>query len=90
MDAPPLKRKRRLEKLITPAPESTLYLAHFEKGQETLRSAGFSLQLEALVPERVESGYQPAIRSLDWVKLKRTGGIPAQRFGRGSAEALSR
>jgi hypothetical protein len=74
---------------MTPAPESTLYLGHFEKGQETLRNAVFPLQLEALV----QHGWKASTNQEfgPWTgEAERKGGIPAQRFCRGSAEALSR
>lgn len=88
MDEPLLERKRRLEKLLTPAPASTLYLGHFKEGQEIFRNAVVPLKLEGLVAKRSDSNYQPGIRSLDWVKLKRKGAVPAQRFDRGASTRL--
>jgi bifunctional non-homologous end joining protein LigD len=34
------------------------------------------------VPQRAASVYQPFIRSIDWVKVKRKGAIPPERFKR--------
>lgn len=82
---PLLERKRRLEELMTPVPASTLYIGHFEAGQEIFHNAVLPLQLEGLVAKRMDGSYQAGLRSWDWVKLKRKGAVPAQRFDRGTS-----
>ena len=37
---------------------------------------------EGLVAKRVNSTYRPDVRSSDWVKVKRKGAIPPERFRR--------
>lgn len=77
------KRKKRLKKLLTPAPQNVLYVAHFEAdGQTIFDSAVLQLKLEGLIAKRLGSTYQPGVRSPDWVKVKRKGAIPAERFTR--------
>ncbi|WP_213956724.1 MULTISPECIES: hypothetical protein [unclassified Variovorax] len=41
------------------------------------------LNLEGLVAKRLDSVYQSGVRSPDWVKVKRKGAVPAERFKRG-------
>ena len=41
-----------------------------------------SLKLEGLVAKRADSVYKPGVRTSDWVKIKRAGAIPAERFKR--------
>ncbi len=38
------------------------------------------LGLEGLVARRLDSIYEPGIRSTAWVKIKRKGALPAERF----------
>lgn len=88
MDEPLLERKPRLAKLMTPQPPFTMFVGHFEEGHVIFRNAVLPLKLEGLVAKRTDSRYQPGVRSMDWVKLKRKGAIPPQRFDRGSSSAL--
>lgn len=58
-------------------------MSHFETGAAQLfKEAVIPLKLEGLVAKRVDSVYQPGVRSSDWVKVKRKGAIPAERFRR--------
>lgn len=40
------------------------------------------LGLEGLVEKKLTSTYQPGVRSDDWLKIKRPGAVPPQRFKR--------
>jgi len=40
------------------------------------------LKLEGLVAKRDDSIYVPGSRSRDWVKVKRKGAVPPERFKR--------
>jgi bifunctional non-homologous end joining protein LigD len=40
------------------------------------------LQLEGFVAKRKASPYQPGVRSPDWLKVKRKGAVPPERFKR--------
>lgn len=60
-----------------------MYVGHFDSGAAQLfRNAVIPLKLEGLVAKRADSVYQPGVRSSDWVKVKRKGAIPAERFKR--------
>jgi bifunctional non-homologous end joining protein LigD len=87
---PLLDRKARLTKLLTPAPEGVLVVGHFDGESEQLfEGAVLQLGLEGLVGKRKASPYLPGVRSLDWVKIKRKGATPAQRFNRGPNKTIS-
>lgn len=76
-----LERKAILADLLAPGPRFVLLVGHFEEHAETLfESAVHQLKLEGLVAKRSDSVYRPGVRSADWVKVKRTDAIPAQRF----------
>lgn len=66
-DLPLIERKARLAKLLEKPPPSVLYVN----------------RLEGLVAKRKDSVYQPGVRTRDWVKVKRKGAIPTERFKRG-------
>ena len=78
---PLAERKARLQKMLTPAPDSVLYMQHFESESVLpFQQAVVPLQLEGLVGKRRDSLYVPGARSRDWVKVKRPGAVPAKRF----------
>jgi bifunctional non-homologous end joining protein LigD len=52
-----------------------------QHGQELFEMAR-QLKLEGLVAKRADSIYKPGVRTSDWVKIKRAGAIPAERFKR--------
>ncbi|WGT65016.1 RNA ligase family protein [Variovorax paradoxus] len=80
---PLLKRKAALAKLLKKPPPSIMYVGHFENGAAQLfKEAVIPLKLEGLVAKRADSIYQPGVRSSDWVKVKRKGAIPPERFKR--------
>jgi len=77
------ERKAILADLLSPAPRFVLLVGHFEEHAETLfKSAVHQLKLEGLVAKRADSVYRPGTRSPDWVKVKRKGAIPPERFKR--------
>ena len=66
-----------------PRRPNILLVDHFEGGRDRLFGEGpHTLKLEGLVAKRADSTYQPGVRSSDWVKVKRRGAIPAERFKR--------
>jgi len=80
---PLLERKAALAKLLKKPPPSIMYVGHFESGAAQLfKDAVVPLKLEGLVAKRADSVYRPGARSSDWVKVKRKGAIPAERFKR--------
>ena len=83
----PLKeRKALLAKLLARPLPNILYVGHFagSDGPAVFKQAVLPLELEGLVAKREASVYAPGIRSADWVKVKRKGAIPAERFRRAS------
>jgi bifunctional non-homologous end joining protein LigD len=80
---PLLKRKAALAKILKHPRPSLMYVAHFESGAVQLfKDAVIPLKLGGLVAKRADSVYRPGVRSSDWVKVKRKGAIPAERFKR--------
>jgi ATP-dependent DNA ligase len=49
-----------------------------DRGQPAAR--GDEVKLEGLIAKRAESVYVPGSRSRDWVKIKRKGAVPSERF----------
>jgi bifunctional non-homologous end joining protein LigD len=78
------QRKLQLQELLTPTPPSVLYVGHFdaEHGRVLFEQAVHQLNLEGLVAKRLGSMYRPGERSLDWLKVKRPGAVPPERFRR--------
>lgn len=80
---PLLKRKAVLAKILKQPPPSIMYVGHFEtRAAQLFKDAVIPLKLEGLVAKRVDSVYRPGVRSSDWVKVKRKGAIPPERFKR--------
>jgi bifunctional non-homologous end joining protein LigD len=78
-------RKLQLEKLLSAAPESVLFVGHFNsKDGAALYSQAVALKLEGLVAKRLGSLYLPGKRSADWIKCKVPGAIKLERFKRKS------
>ena len=79
---PLLKRKTRMMKRMAGLP-FILPMSHVdaEHGQQLFEMAK-QLKLEGLVAKRADSVYLFGIRSRDWVKIKRQGAIPPERFKR--------
>lgn len=76
-------RKAALKKLLSSNLPAVKYVDHFdaEHGPSLFKQA-VQLELEGLVAKRLGSVYKPGERSEDWVKVKRPGAIPPERFKR--------
>ncbi|MDP9991945.1 bifunctional non-homologous end joining protein LigD [Variovorax boronicumulans] len=80
---PLIRRKAALAKLFKPAKPGILVVRHFEdQPLRIFEEAVIPMKLEGLVAKRAASVYQPGVRSSDWVKVKRKGAIPPERFKR--------
>ncbi|SPR97332.1 ATP-dependent DNA ligase [Cupriavidus taiwanensis] len=75
------RRKAALQKLLTSLPPGMLYVADVDDG-EWLYSHALALGLEGVVGKRAGSVYRSGERSRDWVKVKRPGAVPPERFRR--------
>lgn len=75
------KRKAALKKLLVDPPPGLLYVQDVDDGEWPYDNA-LALNLEGIVGKRAGSKYAVGIRSPDWVKVKRPGAMPAQRFDR--------
>lgn len=83
LTAVPLEgRKLRLANVLNPAPLGVIALDHFKDGKQLFDEAVRPLQLERVVAKRLNSLYKPAVRSPDWVKIKRDQSTPPQRYRR--------
>jgi bifunctional non-homologous end joining protein LigD len=76
------RRKAALQALLTPAPPAVLYVGHLEDGGNRLYAQACALQLEGIVCKRLGSPYVGGERNGDWLKVKRPGAVPAERFRR--------
>jgi bifunctional non-homologous end joining protein LigD len=76
------RRKAALQSLLTPAPDSVLYVGHLEEGGAELYAQACALQLEGIVAKRLGSAYVGGERTGDWLKVKRPGAVPPGRFKR--------
>jgi bifunctional non-homologous end joining protein LigD len=78
-----LERKERLQRLFNPALAGIMFVGQFESDGELLfKGAVLPLELEGLIAKKADSVYEPGVRSSNWVKVKRKGAVPAQRFDR--------
>jgi bifunctional non-homologous end joining protein LigD len=80
MDQPLTARKKLLEPLR--GLPGVLVVDQIPAEGEALYGYVLSLKLEGLVAKRMDSKYRPGVRSLDWLKIKRPGAVPAERFKR--------
>lgn len=90
LQLPLLERKARLAKIFRRARSSILPVRYFEAedGAQVFQQAVVPLGLEGLCAKRADSVYVPGARSPDWVKIKRKGAVPPERFKRGKKPAL--
>jgi bifunctional non-homologous end joining protein LigD len=80
---PLVRRKALLAELLDPPPDNILPVSHFHGDVPRIfHDAALGLKLEAFVAKRAYSPYVPGTRSRDWVKVKRKGAVPAERFKR--------
>jgi bifunctional non-homologous end joining protein LigD len=79
MHRPLLQRKRHLAKLLANVPH-TLPVGEIVGDGIAMYTAASQLQLEGIVAKKLDAPYQPGVRSRDWLKIKRPGAVPAERF----------
>ena len=79
MHRPLTERKKRLADLLTGIAHMRV-VEHFIGQGEALYSAAVRLGLEGIIAKRLAAPYQPGMRSKDWLKIKRPGAVPAERF----------
>ncbi len=73
--------RRFLAELLDPCPDNVLAVGYFDADIERVfNEAVLGLKLEGLVAKRVDSLYVSGVRSADWVKVKRKGAVPPERF----------
>jgi bifunctional non-homologous end joining protein LigD len=82
MDRPLYERRAYLEELFDDVPHVRVVDQVPEQGEAMYRAA-LELSLEGIVAKRLTSTYQPGVRSRDWLKIKRPGAVPAERFNHG-------
>jgi bifunctional non-homologous end joining protein LigD len=76
------RRKAALHQLLTPPPHGVLYVGHVAEGAAELYEHACVLQFEGIVCKRLGSPYASGERNGDWLKIKRPGAVPAERFRR--------
>jgi bifunctional non-homologous end joining protein LigD len=76
------RRKEALQQLLTPAPPAVLYVSHLDSDGDQLYANACALQLEGIVCKRLGSPYADGQRNGDWLKVKRPGAVPPERFKR--------
>ncbi|MGO4302153.1 ATP-dependent DNA ligase [Cupriavidus sp. RAF12] len=74
-------RKATLAKLLRAHSNQVLHVTGVEDGEWLYRSA-LDLELEGVVGKRLGSPYLAGVRSPDWIKVKRPGAVPPERFKR--------
>lgn len=75
------KRKALVSKMLRSHADRLLLVTGVDDGA-WLYSSALQLQLEGVVGKRLGSLYQDGIRSEDWIKVKRPGAVPPERFKR--------
>jgi bifunctional non-homologous end joining protein LigD len=79
MGRPLLERKRHLAKLTDGVP-CTKVIDHWIGRGVELYQAAERMGLEGIIAKRIAAPYEPGVRSKDWLKIKRPGAVPAERF----------
>ena len=80
MSEPLVERKRRLALLLAEPLPSVLLVGTLDTEGEWLYQQALALRLEGIVGKRLDSLYFPGVRSPDWLKIKRPGAVPPERF----------
>lgn len=75
------KRKAALARLLRTHWDHVLHVTGVDDGRWLYQSA-LDLKLEGVVGKRRGSPYQDGVRSSDWIKVKRPGAVPPERFKR--------
>jgi bifunctional non-homologous end joining protein LigD len=76
------RRKAALQALLTPAPDASLYVGHVVDAGAELYAHACALHLEGIVCKRLGSPYASGERNGNWLKVKRPGAVPPERFKR--------
>lgn len=76
-----VERRELLRKVLAKAP-GILFVQDVPAQKELFAQMVLAYQLEGFVAKRKASTYQSGVRSGDWLKVKRAGATPAQRFDR--------
>jgi bifunctional non-homologous end joining protein LigD len=79
MEKPLHMRRAQLAGMLADTPHVKVVDQVIEHGQAMYRAA-VELGLEGIVAKRLDSLYQPGVRSRDWLKIKRPGAVPVERF----------
>jgi bifunctional non-homologous end joining protein LigD len=81
---PLIKRKAALDRMLKVPLPNLLKVGFVEEGARRLFDEAVLplMKLEGLIAKRQTSVYRPGVRSGDWVKVKRKGAVPAERFKR--------
>jgi bifunctional non-homologous end joining protein LigD len=82
MDLPLIQRKARLADLLLPLRGKLVIVGEFPAQADLFDRLVIGAQLEGFVAKAKAGIYRPGIISPQWVKLKRKGAVPAQRFTR--------
>ena len=80
MAEPLMERKRHLARVLREPLPSVLPLGTLDTEGEWLYQQAPLLTLEGIVAKRLDSKYFPGIRTPDWLKIKRPGAVPPERF----------
>lgn len=75
------KRKATLARQLRSHSDRVLLVTGLDDGRWLYQSA-LDLKLEGVVGKREGSTYQDGVRSSDWIKIKRSGAVPPERFKR--------
>ena len=78
------KRKAALNRLLRKKRDSVLLVEGVPERGVWLYQQALDLELEGIVSKRLDSPYMSGVRSVDWIKIKRPGAVPAQRFDKGA------
>ena len=81
MGQPLVERKARLQRLLRGV-RGVLCVSDLPAREELFAQAVEPLALEGFVAKRRDSIYRPGVRSPDWLKIKRKGAVPPERFRR--------
>ena len=71
-----------LKRLLSKPLANVLFMQHLTGKVQWLYQQALALQLEGVVAKRLDSPYLTGQRSSLWLKIKRPGAVPAQRFQR--------
>jgi bifunctional non-homologous end joining protein LigD len=80
MAKPLTERKRQLTQVLREQLPTVLSVGTLDTEGEWLYQQALALRLEGIVAKRLDSQYLPGVRTSDWLKIKRPGAVPPERF----------